>query len=415
MAFYAVAAFKGIKDSKPKFGGIQCVDVNMLSPGTLNPQSQLAKLIGLMKVIPEDDLHTKRTFIIITKFQVVLFIMYIYQPDSPELFSNGYMLFVERWTGKAVTTLNEAVSRLGGMFDGCWQDKSVYNVDNHSTARILNHQVPPACSTRFTESMQALAGMPMEYGGFPITTTTSTECTTKDHSQYQQSDFNTIKNVALPQQYQQSDFNTIKNVALPQQYQQSDFNTTKNVALPQQYQQSDFNTTKNVALPQQYQTITNSNERPHKCKEPGCGKAFTLSSGLKEHKNFTHSEKRPHKCKVPNCGKALKRRSALVAHKNGVHSNVRPHKCEVQNCGKAFKRPSELKNHQNFTHSKERPYKCRVPNCVKAFRRPSDLYQHEHQVHSNEKPYKCEVPNCGKAYKRFTSLGKHYITHTNNA
>nr|XP_015098256.2 zinc finger protein 677-like [Vicugna pacos] len=143
---------------------------------------------------------------------------------------------------------------------------------------------------------------------------------------------------------------------------------------------------KNTLLPAQDRRA-HTGEKSYNCD--ACGKAFSKSSNLRNHKRI-HSGQKPYKCNV--CGKAFNQCSNLTTHQK-VHTGEKPYKCDV--CGKVFSRNSHLANHQRM-HTGEKPYKCR--ECGKAFIQHSLLWSHE-KMHSGEKPYKCS--ECSKAFAAF--------------
>lgn len=72
-----------------------------------------------------------------------------------------------------------------------------------------------------------------------------------------------------------------------------------------------------------------------------------------------------------------------------THTGERPFKCPQTNCGKAFASSTNYKNHIRI-HSGEKPYVCSIKNCGRRFTEYSSLYKH-HLVHTQEKPYHCEI------------------------
>ncbi|TGO07804.1 hypothetical protein BTUL_0245g00070 [Botrytis tulipae] len=189
MSWYFVACFKEMEKPKPAYGGTKCFHTKI----------RIAKsqkgLLRLVKCVPEDDLRRKRTFIVKERSLGGLF-MKTYRSEFLYLhpFTNDYTWFVQRWTNKTLTALNEATSELKRMLDKCIMDDSVYIFENHLQPRILNHRFS-TFSNRFIENRQTLSEFPIEIEGVMITKTFPPRRTTYDVPSHQQSNINATKDI----------------------------------------------------------------------------------------------------------------------------------------------------------------------------------------------------------------------------
>lgn len=86
-------------------------------------------------------------------------------------------------------------------------------------------------------------------------------------------------------------------------------------------------------------------ERPYKCKEITCGKAFTASHHLKTH-NRTHTGERPYPCQQTTCSKAFSTSHSLKSH-------TRTHSSSDGTGTATSTGPGELQNIQNLNTSTE--------------------------------------------------------------
>ena len=72
-----------------------------------------------------------------------------------------------------------------------------------------------------------------------------------------------------------------------------------------------------------------------------------------------------------------------------THTGERPFKCTQPKCGKAFASLTNYKNHVRI-HSGEKPYMCMIDDCRRRFTEYSSLYKH-HLIHRQQKPYECNL------------------------
>ncbi len=140
------------------------------------------------------------------------------------------------------------------------------------------------------------------------------------------------------------------------------------------------------------------------CDEPGCGKSFSSSTGLKQHK-LIHSGERPFLCEEEGCGKSFRQVGHLRSHIR-THADEKPYVCDHQNCGKSFARNSDLELHKKI-HTGEPMAECSF--CHRKFARESNLATHIRK-HTGEKPYTCNFAGCGELFPRSDARNTHEKT-----
>ena len=111
-----------------------------------------------------------------------------------------------------------------------------------------------------------------------------------------------------------------------------------------------------------------------------CGQTFKHSSERLRHVRQAHTGERPFKCREPGCTRAFFMSKDLKAHMR-THSGERPYVCDT--CEAAFKTRGALNGHLKTMHTSEgeRPFKCTVPGCDASFKMKKNLVQHVKSKH----------------------------------
>jgi len=146
----------------------------------------------------------------------------------------------------------------------------------------------------------------------------------------------------------------------------------------------------------------------HACEHEGCGKRFSRSDHLTEHKR-THTGDQPFACNHEDCGKRFSQSSALTRHKR-THTGDQRYACEHEGCGKRFSESSNLTRHKR-AHTGDQPYACEHEGCGKRFTRSGHLTGHK-RTHTGDQPYACDHEGCDKRFSESSNLTRHKRTHT---
>ena len=130
-------------------------------------------------------------------------------------------------------------------------------------------------------------------------------------------------------------------------------------------------------------------DRKHICD--ACGKSYSASGKLKEHKKAIHDGIKDFMCTT--CGKSFSRSGSLRGHIRGVHlsDRVKKHICDA--CGKSYPAPGELKQHKNAVHDGIKDFMC--PTCGKSYSYDISLRKH---IRSRHEIWSCVCESCGKAF-----------------
>ena len=73
--------------------------------------------------------------------------------------------------------------------------------------------------------------------------------------------------------------------------------------------------------------------------------------------------------------RAAKRRKQEQKRKKAGYTGERPFRCQQKGCGKAFTRSDHLTQHMRI-HTGERPFRCQHQGCGKSFKQNSNLTRH---------------------------------------
>ncbi|XP_050672331.1 zinc finger protein 431-like isoform X2 [Leptidea sinapis] len=171
-------------------------------------------------------------------------------------------------------------------------------------------------------------------------------------------------------------------------------------------------------------------QRPHKCVEEGCSRAYTSKSHLERHINTAHrSYDADAVYSCPMCLKQYANEQNLKRHYKIAHINCSK-RYYCNECKLAFKKKHQLSSHM-FRHTGIKPFSCSLcpktfvtitekkkhvrnhkiytcEHCSKTFTRWSDVLKHKRNDHAS-KEYICH--HCGKVFKQRNHIIRHVKVH----
>ncbi|KAL1215255.1 Transcription factor IIIA [Cardamine amara subsp. amara] len=152
-------------------------------------------------------------------------------------------------------------------------------------------------------------------------------------------------------------------------------------------------------------------QKPHVCKEIGCGKAFKYASQLQNHQDsHVKLDSVEAFCSEPGCMKYFTNEECLKAHIRSCHQHINCEICGSKLLKKSIKR--HLKTHEEDSSLGE--FKCEVEGCSSTFSKASNLQKHVKAVHKDIRPFVCGFPDCGMrfAYKHVRNNHENSGCHT---
>lgn len=134
---------------------------------------------------------------------------------------------------------------------------------------------------------------------------------------------------------------------------------------------------------------THTGEKPYKCPEELCSKAFKTSGDLQKHvRTHTGEPRRPERAPRPPAQAAPERPVPSAP----VSAGERPFRCPFEGCGRSFTTSNIRKVHVR-THTGERPYTCPEPHCGRGFTSATN-YKNHVRIHTGG-PAGMQGPLCG--------------------
>ncbi|KAM6279033.1 zinc finger protein PLAGL1 isoform 2-T2 [Porphyrio hochstetteri] len=156
-------------------------------------------------------------------------------------------------------------------------------------------------------------------------------------------------------------------------------------------------------------TYAHKGERPYKCSQHGCTKAFISKYKLLRH-SATHSPQKSHQCGY--CEKTFHRKDHLKNHLQTHDPNKMAFKCEE--CGKKYNTKLGYKRHLALHAATSGDLTCRV--CAQEFGGTEVLLEHlkshagKPTGNTKEKKHKCD--HCERHFYTRKDVRRHMVVHT---